>query len=381
MDKIQATKQSELRYRRLFEAAQDGILILEAATGKITDVNPFLIKMLGYPPAELIGKRLWEVGAFRDIQASQEAFEALQANEYIRYEDLPLKTQDGRLVQVEFVSNVYRVGRRKVIQCNIRDITARKQAEAALLRLKNELEDRLTARTLELQQAQAQLIRQEKLAILGQMAGSVGYELRNPLGILANAVYYLKLIQPQAETRVQDYLDLLKSEIDNAEKIINDLLDFARINALELMDFEALEVFELVGRTLERYPTADGVQVRVNFPAELPKVWIDRRQITLVLGNLVLNACQAMASGGELTISARRTGDRVAIDLADTGSGVALENLPKLFEPLFTTKTKSIGLGLTISQALTTANGGKIEFQSLEGHGATFTVWLPIQTT
>jgi diguanylate cyclase (GGDEF)-like protein/PAS domain S-box-containing protein len=127
-------KDSELRYRRLFEAAQDGILILDAETGAITDVNPFLIQMLGYSRDEFVKKKLWEVGAFKDIEASQNAFEALQENQYIRYEDLPLRAKDGKLVQVEFVSNVYQVGDEKVIQCNIRDITERKQAQDALLK-------------------------------------------------------------------------------------------------------------------------------------------------------------------------------------------------------------------------------------------------------
>jgi PAS domain S-box-containing protein/putative nucleotidyltransferase with HDIG domain len=123
---------SELRYRRLFEAAQDGILILDAKTGAITDVNPFLIKMLGYSRAEFVEKQLWEVGAFKDIEASKDAFEVLQDREYIRYENLPLKTKDGRLIQVEFVSNVYLVGEEKVIQCNIRDITGHRRIIAAL---------------------------------------------------------------------------------------------------------------------------------------------------------------------------------------------------------------------------------------------------------
>jgi PAS domain S-box-containing protein len=124
-------KDSEVRYRRLFEATQDGILILDAKTGMIEDVNPYLIKMLGYSRKEFLKKRLWEVGAFKDFEASQDAFEALQEKEYIRYEDLPLKGKNGRLIQVEFVSNIYLVGGKKVIQCNIRDITERKQAEAA----------------------------------------------------------------------------------------------------------------------------------------------------------------------------------------------------------------------------------------------------------
>jgi diguanylate cyclase (GGDEF)-like protein/PAS domain S-box-containing protein len=127
-------KLSELHYRRLFETTQDGILILDAETGAITDVNPFLINMLGYSREELVKKKLWEVGAFIDIGASQDAFEALQKNEYIRYENLPLKAKDGNLKQVEFVSNVYLMDEVKMIQCNIRDITDRKQAQGALIK-------------------------------------------------------------------------------------------------------------------------------------------------------------------------------------------------------------------------------------------------------
>ena len=110
-----ALEASELRYRRLFETAQDGILILNANTGKIIDVNPFLLDLLEYPFESMIGLRLWEIGQFKDIAANQAAFEALQSNEYIRYENLPLRTKTGKEIQVEFVSNVYFVGSGKVI--------------------------------------------------------------------------------------------------------------------------------------------------------------------------------------------------------------------------------------------------------------------------
>ena len=115
-----ALRRSELRYRRLFEAAQDGILILDAESGEIMDANPFLTELLDYPFEMLRGRKLWQIGQFKDIAANQFAFERLQQNEYIRYKNLPLRRRDGKKVQVEFVSNVYRVGRRKVIQCNIR---------------------------------------------------------------------------------------------------------------------------------------------------------------------------------------------------------------------------------------------------------------------
>jgi len=137
--KQNALEESEARYRRLFETAKDGILILDGDTGGITDVNPFLQDMLGYTKTELVGKALWEIGPVKDITASQEAMRHLQNSDYIRYENLPLETKAGERKQVEFVSNVYLVNGWRVIQCNIRDITARKHAEILAQTTKDEL--------------------------------------------------------------------------------------------------------------------------------------------------------------------------------------------------------------------------------------------------
>jgi len=134
-----ALKESEIRYRRLFESAKDGILILNATTGQITDVNPFLSNLLGYSHEELLGKKLWEIGLFKDAEANRAAFTELQEKKYIRYEELPLQTKQGSHVEVEFVSNVYQANGKKVIQCNIRDVTGRKQAKLHLEKINEEL--------------------------------------------------------------------------------------------------------------------------------------------------------------------------------------------------------------------------------------------------
>jgi PAS domain S-box-containing protein len=148
-----AVEVSEARYRRLFETAQDGILIVDARSRRIFDANPFLTDLLGYSRDDLVGKELWEIGLFQDVEASKAAFRVLQGGGYIRYEDLPLRTKDGAQIEVEFVSNVYWVGEHQVVQCNIRDVSDRKRAETAVREAFDRLEDRVRERTAELAQA------------------------------------------------------------------------------------------------------------------------------------------------------------------------------------------------------------------------------------
>ena len=134
-------RDSEIRYRRLFESAKDGILILDAITGQITDANPFLTNLLGYSHIEMLGKKLWEIGMFKDSDVSQKTFQELREKKYIRYDELPLQTKQGANIEVEFVSNVYLVNGEKVIQCNIRDISERKIASDRLQKVNKELSD------------------------------------------------------------------------------------------------------------------------------------------------------------------------------------------------------------------------------------------------
>jgi signal transduction histidine kinase len=259
------------------------------------------------------------------------------------------------------------------------DITDRKQAEDQIRQLNASLEQRVEARTRELRNAQEQLVRHEKLAMLGQLAGGVGHELRNPLGVINSAVYYLKLVQPDADEKIKTYHSIIEQEVNTAGRIINDLLDFGRIVS---PDCQPVSIPELIQRVLTRFPAPPSVHVQLNLPASLPKVFVDPLHLEQVLGNLTTNACQAMKDredGGKLTISASLKKNQVAISVKDTGTGISPENMQKLFEPLFTTKLRGIGLGLAVSKKLAEANGGRIAVSSEPGQGATFTVYLPVK--
>ncbi len=258
--------------------------------------------------------------------------------------------------------------------------TERKRAEEALKEYSERLEEMVEERTQELREAQEQLVRREKLAVLGQLAGGVGHELRNPLGVISNAVYFLQLTLPDADETTKEYLEMISAEVRNSTKIISDLLDFSRTR---LPDREEVAVSELVAEVLETRPPPEGVQVTTQIAPDLPPVLVDPRQIGgQVLVNLVVNAYQAMPEGGTLTIKTSEVSEKlpkseVALSVADTGCGIPPENMAKLFEPLFTTRARGIGRGLAVSRSLVEANGGSMEVESEVGRGSTFTMRLP----
>jgi signal transduction histidine kinase len=245
-----------------------------------------------------------------------------------------------------------------------------------------EIEGRVTARTKELQTAlgelretQESLVRKEKLAMLGLLAGGVGHELRNPLGVMTNAVYYLGAVLKQAPAEVAEYLGILRTQITLAEKIVGDLLDFARIKPPQ---FELVSLKQVVDEQLTRAGALDGVTVKHDFPSDLPRIRVDRVQIGQVVLNLITNALQAMNGNAALTFRGRRAADgSVKLDVIDTGSGITPEQMGRLFEPLFTTKARGIGLGLAVSRSLLQANGGSISVESVPGEGTTMSVSLP----
>ncbi len=243
-------------------------------------------------------------------------------------------------------------------------------------RLYEATELKVQERTQQLLAAQKELVRREKLAVLGQVAGSVGHELRNPLGVMSNAVYYLQAVLPNADETTKEYLDILQSEIAGSERIVSDLLDSVRTKPPQPA---IVWVAELIAQTLARVAVPASITVQVDIPPTLPPLQVDAQQIHQVLRNLISNGIEAMPQGGTLLIRAMADeADRtVAISVEDSGTGIAPEQMDKLFSPLYTTKARGIGLGLVVVKNLTEANGGRVEVQSEVGKGARFSIILP----
>jgi signal transduction histidine kinase len=250
------------------------------------------------------------------------------------------------------------------------------QVNLLLGQLNEDLDKKVHERTQQLLEAQEELVRKEKLAVLGKIAGNVGHELRNPLGVMSNAVYFLQTVLPDADDSVKEYLDIIKSEIANSGRIVSDLLDAVRT---KLPNAEIVSVRELLEQTLDKLDISSTVTVKLDIPETLSPLRVDAQQIHQVLHNLISNGVEAMPEGGTLEIGASvdALAGTITISVRDSGSGMAPEILPKLFQPLFTTKARGIGLGLVVVKNLTEANGGTVKVESEVGKGSVFFVTLP----
>ena len=386
-------RESEKRFRSLYENATIGIY-RTIPDGHILMANPALVRMLGYESFEELSQRDLAVEGFNPEHPRLEFKQQIERFGEVRGFESAWERKDGSIVYVRESAHVVQDEKNQPLfyEGTVEDITDRKNAEQELKRYSEHLEELVEERTRDLHAAQEQLVRKEKLAVLGQLAGSVGHELRNPLGVINTSIYYLEMVQPDASEKIKKHHAMIEQEVHNADKIISDLLDFARGVSAER---ENVSVAGLVKKTLERFPVPGSIELVLDLSDDLPVIYVDPRQIEQVLGNLTVNACQAMNAslidkklssatlkvGGKLTISASLQKHMLAIAVKDTGTGITAENMQRLFEPLFTTKVRGIGLGLAVSKKLAEANCGRIEVQSQAGLGSTFTLYLPVMSS
>lgn len=361
---------SEIRYRRLFESAKDGILILDAATGKIIDVNPFLIHLLGYSHDEFIEKAIWEIGSFKDIISNYDKFLELQKNNYVRYDNLPLLTKYGLKIQVEFVSNVYVSGKQNVIQCNIRDITARKEIEQELVKAKEQAEesDRL------------------KSAFLANMS----HEIRTPMnGILGFASL---LHEPNlTETEQQEYIKIIEESGVRMLNIINDIVSISKIESglmeLNISKSNINEQVEYIYTFFKPEVEIKGMQflIKKTLPFSEAFIRTDREKLFAILTNLVKNAIKYSVNGA-IEIGYDKKDGSLTFYVKDSGIGIDSSRLTAIFERFIQADISDIrayngaGLGLSISKAYVEMLGGKLWVESEKEVGSTFYFTIPYTT-
>ena len=360
-------KASEVRYRRLFESAKDGILILDAQTATIADANPFIAEMLGYAHQQFVGKELWQIGLFEDVEASKSAMRKLQEEGYIRYDDLPLKTQAGRLINVEFVSNIYREGGETVIQCNIRDITDRKR-----------LEDNLRE-----QSAQLSLADRRKDEFLATLA----HELRNPLAPIRNGLQIMRRAGSDP-VAVDNTLGMMERQLSQMVHLVDDLLDVSRISLgklyLRIRRIQLADVLDNAVETSRSLIQAGGHKLTVVMPPQPVFLDADMTRLGQVFSNLLNNAAKYSDEGGHIQLTARLDGANVVVSVTDTGVGISPDMLPKIFE-MFTQIDRSLekaqgglGIGLCLVKQLVELHKGSVEAHSKgDGQGSEFVVVLP----
>jgi PAS domain S-box-containing protein len=350
----QAIRDSELKYRKLFETAQDGILILEAATGRINEVNPFLLKLLGFTHEEVVGRFIWELSPFEDIVSNQEKLMQLQIDGYVRYENLPLLTKDGRMIAVEFVSNVHSTGEGNVIQCNIRDITIRKQAEDALNTSHTQLRSLL---------ARLQTVREDE-------ATRIAREIHDELG---QKLTGLKMDLIWVERKLTELpgcstVNAILQRFSDTPKMVDAITSAVQVIAAELRPvvLDKLGLGTALQYEARRLHERTSISCRVHLPETEQEMSPELSTALFRIFQECLTNITRHSEASEVKVELQTEDEWVTLCVQDNGRGISMAEL-----------ASPMSLGLLGMKERAALLGGKITITLDEDQGTVITARIP----
>jgi len=368
--------ESEERLRRFIENAPEAIYVSDL-NGNFIDGNKQAERLIGYKRKEIIGKNMLQIGILSENYLPKVigALEKNMQGEKTGPDEFELIRKDGSKVCVEISTIPIKSGGKIEVLGIARDITERNQMQRKLEEYSEHLETLVKQRTRQLEEAQEQLLRSERLAAIGQVAAMVGHDLRNPLTGIKGAVYYLKTkLDSAMDEKVKEMLALIEKEIYYANRIITDLLEYSKEIHLELTETTPKVIMKEILSLLE---APKNIQL-IDLTETQPKIKVDIEKMARVFNNIIKNAIDAMPNGGKLVIKSSQSNGFVTFTFADAGIGMPPEVMQKIWTPFFTTKSKGMGLGLPICKRIVEAHGGNISVESKVGEGTTFVVTMPV---
>lgn len=376
---------------RILNSAFSEIYMFDAETYRFTQVNHGALSNLGYTMEELARMKSWDLKPGFDEESFGAAVEPLRRREL---EMLIFETEhrrrDGSHYPVEVRLQLSHTESPPVFLAIVADITDRKQVEERIRKVNAQLEQRVEARTAELRSAQEELLRKSRLAALGQLTGTVSHELRNPLGALRTSIATIRKLTPDATPVMQQSIEIANRSVTRCDEIITDLLEYSRTRPLNC---SAVNLDTWLSGVLNEVEVPAGIALTrtLNCGLELP---IDPDRMRRAVINVVDNACQAMIAEedwprraneeaartrfGQISVTSWASDERVELRIADSGAGMDETTRAKIFEPLYSTKSFGVGLGLTVVKQIMEQHGGGVEIASAPGEGAEVVLWLPL---
>ncbi|NWG11208.1 PAS domain S-box protein [Candidatus Bathyarchaeota archaeon] len=370
-----ALLESQQKFERLFKNNPDASVYVNA-DDRFVDANSRFVELFGYSLEEAKGKALDDLIVPENMRKEAKDMTEKSMEGYIYYETAR-KKKDGSVIPVSMsAAPIYINNQFAGCVVSYRDITERVQMQKKLEEYSQQLEEMVRKRTKQLQETQEQLVKNERLAAIGQVAAMVGHDLRNPLTGISGATYYLKRkLGSKIDKPLEEMLKLIEENVEYSEKIVSDLLEYSREIRLEPAKTTPKSI---INQALSSVKIPVNIQVSDGTRDE-PEVRMDVQKMKRVFVNIINNAFDAMPDGGTLKITSAQKNGKLQIAFSDSGSGIPKDVLEKVWTPFFTTKAKGMGLGLPICKRIIEAHDGNIVIESTVSRGTTFIVTVPLE--